>query len=361
MDAGGKWANRPSASLRSLFFSWRPQTLATVNERIDVLLSLGEKEPDATWRLLVSLLPEMHESISDNVKPHYRDWAAGWTPEVSVRDYRFFISQVFGIALKIVETIPNRWPDFFEQATLVGPDDFKKVLEALNKFASECQDVPLRTALWAKLRENVEKYTRFKSAPWARSPDEVKALAAIRDHLSPSDPITFFAPLFNDDGFLAGDEGESYEHKQERRLAERRVAIRKLWEEGATKRVLELTQVVKQPSTVGWSLGAEVGEKAAPFIVPVLLGTSGNLDSHVAAGFARQQIQANGDAWARAQTVSGWTGDQIAAWGVQMNFMLKAWDWIASKGEDASSAYWKCTNAWGGSGDGPAFAGSCGM
>jgi hypothetical protein len=32
LDPGGRWANRPSASLRNLFFSWRPQTMATLDQ-----------------------------------------------------------------------------------------------------------------------------------------------------------------------------------------------------------------------------------------------------------------------------------------------------------------------------------------
>jgi hypothetical protein len=51
LDPGGRWANRPSASLRNLFFSWRPQTMATLDELLAILGRLAKKQPEVAWKI----------------------------------------------------------------------------------------------------------------------------------------------------------------------------------------------------------------------------------------------------------------------------------------------------------------------
>ena len=95
LDPGGRWINRPSASLRNLFFSWRPQTMATHDKLLIILSRLTKKHPDVAWKLLLDLLPEHQSSITDSYKPSpWRSWAAGWTGEVVATDYWRYISGV---------------------------------------------------------------------------------------------------------------------------------------------------------------------------------------------------------------------------------------------------------------------------
>src|SRR5262249_51646589 len=49
LDKGGKWANRPSRSLREIFLLWNPQTNAPLQDRLSVLNRLRRVEPDVAW------------------------------------------------------------------------------------------------------------------------------------------------------------------------------------------------------------------------------------------------------------------------------------------------------------------------
>jgi len=57
LDPGGQWANRPLASAENIFFSWRPQTVATIRQRLTALNFICQKEPLGAWKLLIDLIP----------------------------------------------------------------------------------------------------------------------------------------------------------------------------------------------------------------------------------------------------------------------------------------------------------------
>ena len=52
--------NRPANSLRTIFLAWRPQTYASLTERIAVVRRICLARPEAGFRLSLSLLPTAH-------------------------------------------------------------------------------------------------------------------------------------------------------------------------------------------------------------------------------------------------------------------------------------------------------------
>ena len=350
LDPGGTWSNRPFASLISLFFSWRPQTVASVRERIETLHFLQQKEPEQIWKIVLKLLPQAHESISDNPKPSYRSWAAGWTGEITRRDYNLFISELSSMAVTMAEAESARWPDLLEHVAQLSPNDFQKAVSGLEKFAREPAQEPLRTNVWNKLRDIVQKHTYFHDAWWALPEAQITKLASLQEKFTPSDLVAVHSPLFDDDGVMEGDKSETYEQKQERRENERRSAIRVMWTtcgEKAEKLIFELAQKVRQPWSVGWSLAAELGVEVEDKIVPAYLAAGDDPVRRCTAAFVSQRIRVNGQDWAEKRPGPSWTPDQVAAWALQMSFEPRTWDWVASRGDAVKQLYWSQTGAWG--------------
>ena len=124
LDPGGRWANRPSASLRNLFFSWRPQTMATLDELLAILGRLAKKQPEVAWKLVLDLLPEHQSSITDSYKPSpWRSWAAGWTGEVVAADYWHYISGLAALAVDLAAAVASRWQELLDRCTALPPAD----------------------------------------------------------------------------------------------------------------------------------------------------------------------------------------------------------------------------------------------
>jgi hypothetical protein len=320
--------------------------VASVSERIEALHFLQRKEPEQTWKVVLDLLPESHESISDNPKPCYRNWAAGWTGEVTRADFRLFISEVVNMAVAMAETDPGHWPDLLNHVTLLRGGDLHKPFAALEKFAEQPVQEPLRVALWNKLRQIVQRHSRFDDAGWALPKEEVARIALLRDKFTPTNLVAANVPLFDESGVMEGGESETYEEKQRRREKERQVAIRGIWNSGGETMVLELAQKVRQPGTVGWSLAAELGADASEKIIPAHLASSINAIRNCAAAFSCQRIHTNGQDWAEAQPSSSWTPEQVSAWALQMAFGPRTWDWVASRGDTVKRLYWSLTGAW---------------
>jgi len=68
-DPGGRWSNRPSNSLTTIFLSWFPQTMASIEKRKVAIQTLPRENPEAAWKLLLSLLPNPHQYSLGSSKP----------------------------------------------------------------------------------------------------------------------------------------------------------------------------------------------------------------------------------------------------------------------------------------------------
>lgn len=344
LDPGGTWVNRPFNSLASLFFSWRPQTVASIGERIDALHFLRNKEPEQSWKMVLNLLPQAHESISDNPKPSYRSWAAGWTGEITQQEYNKFVIELSRIAVEMTQADLLRWPDLLEHVTQISPNDFETAVSGLEKLADVAPEA-LRTNLWNKLRGIVQEHTYFHDAWWALPEAQLAKLASLKERFVPSDFVILYSPLFDNDGLMEGSKSETYEQKTKRREQERCGAIRVMWAAGGDKLILRLAQKVRQPWSVGWALALEAGVEAEEKIIPACFATGDESTQRCIAAFASQRIHANGADWAEKKVQPSWTANQIAFWALQMPFGSRTWNWVTSCGETVKRIYWEQTSA----------------
>jgi hypothetical protein len=347
LDPSGQWANRPKGSAGGIFFYWRPQTVATVRERIRILQYLCKKEPAGAWKLVLSLFPEAHGSFMDSAKPSFRDWAAGWTGKVSESDYDLFLAELAKLAVELVNANPELWPELLDRITRFPAGGFANAIATLEKFSMATMSPDIRLKLWEKLRKFLQEHTYFRDSWWALPAAELARLRVIADRLAPTDFVITSKYLFDDDGHMEGDKDESFEDKQARRLKERCSAIRSIWKNGGISSVVELSTKVRQPWTVGMALAQELGDDAHAEIIPSLFSTDKDSVAKLAAAFAANQIHLKGVDWAEAQPNNGWSADQIAAWALNMPFEPRTWDWVALKGSEIEKKYWSRTGVWG--------------
>lgn len=346
-DPGGQWANRPLASAAHIFFSWRPQTVASFSERLNALENICRKEPVGAWKLLLALIPQPHGTFMDSAKPSYRNWAAGWTGDVADDEYDRFLSELWKMLVALINANPSLWPELLSEMTRLPAEGIEYLFSVLEKTDIDTIAEDVRQTLWEKLREFVEKQTYFRDAWWSLPDNTLTRVKAIKDKLAPDDPIKIFAHLFNDDGHMDGDKSESFEKKQERRLQERRSASRRIWERGGLPSVLELAKKVKLPWAVGASLAQELGDEAGALVIPSLLATKEDSVLMMAKGFAANIIHAKGIDWAECQVNEEWLSESIAEWASNMPFQTRTWDWIGAKGAAIEENYWSLARAWG--------------
>lgn len=350
-DPGGKWSNRPLSSASRVFFSWRPQTVAPVGERIEVLRLLCRETPDAAWKIIVQLIPEPHGMFMDSSKPSYRDWSAGWTGQVTWDEYFATVNAATEMAITFAANNGERWEELIDQINhvrLASKDAYSNFQKAFADFVSSNPPIPLRERIWAKLRAMVQKHSRYQKAEWAMSADELQAWVEFRDRLGPDDLVAKRTPLFNNDWWDDPDESLTYDQKQEKRTIERRKAIREIWTNGGIDAVVRLTQRVGQPWTVGWTAGEELQGEPQPALIPSHLATGDKQLDPAGQGYAAQRINAHGPDWAEAQPISEWTTEQVGTWALYLPFGARSWDWVEKQGDAVREFYWSRIGSWGG-------------
>src|SRR5262249_48467862 len=114
-DPGGRWANRPIASLRGIYLAWFPQTGATLQERLRVLDILISAYPEVAWKLLCDLLPPTVQDVAHpNPRPTYRASPLSDEP-VTEQEYAEATAQIARRLLGNAGVLASRWTDLVER------------------------------------------------------------------------------------------------------------------------------------------------------------------------------------------------------------------------------------------------------
>ena len=310
--------------------------MASVRERVEILKLIVDRNPEIGWKLLVNLLPEVTESISDNVRPSYRDWAAGWTGVITWREYRSFISELITLLLANVGDSSARWLELLEQINGLGAaqfaDQVASIRDAIANRAAEGMPADLQNAIWEKLRQLVRDHTFFHDAHWALPPDEVKKFADLRDQIAPQDLIVTIKHLFDDSGMQEGDPTLTYEEREVRRESERRSAIRQLWNSGGMDSLMQLAGAVNDAWSVGLAAADELKGELQKHLIPDLLTSDNEPLRKMAAAYARKRIFDEGLEWAQRVPAPVWSEEQVMAFTLEMPFERRTWDWISNRG-----------------------------
>jgi hypothetical protein len=259
LDPGGKILNRPGNSLRSVFLSWLPQTSASLETRLDVLEQLRAHEPDASWRLLSSLLPRNHDHSGYNPRPKWRDWVVeGAGTGATYYDINRQTSTIVGWMIEDAGENPTRWITLIEALDDVAPEEFTAITTALGGFLDSLSDDEIRAPLFDALRQTLSRHRSFPEATWALSDDRLKKIESLFIAATPNDTFARLRWLFSNTPQLPeGREADYHEHSA-LVFQRQQEAIRELHAELGTGGVVELAGRVERPDDLGRVL-ASVG------------------------------------------------------------------------------------------------------
>jgi len=347
LDPGGKWANRPDASLRNLFFSWRPQTMATFEQLLAILRRLTEKYQAIAWKLLVGLLPQRHSFMMDSYKPSaWRSWTAGWTGQVLQADYLKYISGIVDLALKLASGDPGRWLELLDQCTALLPQDRARVFSGLEQIDPVTLDKEQRLSVWESLRDLVQKHAAFHDADWALPKEETARLAKIRDRFTPEDEVQIAAPLFDEKQMMYESPGLPYEEREARLRDQRQSAVERVWKTTGLPGVMALARKVKNSWQVGLAFAAAKGSEPEADIIPGLLLYEDRKIASFAVAYASSRINTEGPDWVERFPSTQWSADQVAAFACLMPFNSRTWNWVETAGSNVKREYWAKVRDW---------------
>lgn len=204
IDPGGKWSNRPIASIKSILYPWHPSTSAGPDQQIRVVERLRRDHPTIAWEVLLSLLPDSHPSIVLHRGPEIRNWKQG-EPTVLRKDYWAIVDAAARALLEEAGADVQRWAKIVDEFDHLPPGVRPLVTSQLADLAPQLNDESDRGTIWEAVREFVARHREYADAKWALPEDELALLDPLLSVYEPSDPRLKYGWLFGGGMIQLGD------------------------------------------------------------------------------------------------------------------------------------------------------------
>lgn len=343
LDPGGRWSNRPEASLREVFLPGHPQTHGTPEERVTVIRKLAAADPSGVWKFA-------HRYFSSGVfsESHRLQWrdAGGARRGLQAESREDHEKYVTGLkpVLRELACAKENWVATAADFIRFPPDirdEFVRTIAAANPAEIDKDDRD-------QLRTNIRGALNWINT---HGDEKIRAcapgLSDALEHLAPADVIERLGWLIGDAWpRLPRGETENYAEHQKRVSAEREKAAREMLDKASIDDILVYAKTVKHPGVLGYAL-AKVArdEKEDAALVDAMSARISEIPV-VIEGYTAARTQVGGQDWVRHQLArlksTGNCSTELAA-------MLlgglpegsQTWDAVAAEGTGVEEAYWK--------------------
>ena len=333
--------NNPAATLRSIFLTWLPQTLANVDGRRIAVEKVIEENPEAGWNLLLAILPEHHQVGNYNQKPVWRDWIeSSWTEGITRSEMNRQIKNYAELAVKCATKNFNKLTELIARWDHLPREIFQNVLELLTSAQVAEHSESERFILWQKLTDEVQRNRRFASADWTMPEDEVKRLENAANAIKPSKLSILYQRLFNHYGYEFYTTNNYRE--EEKKLAERREqAVTEVISLDGITQILEMAKSVKLPGELGGALGRVGNADFDSFLLPKYLDNVEQPVLDLTRGYIWARYFKATFEWVLQLDISTWTLQQQIAFFAALPFQAVVWRLASKQLGSATGEYWE--------------------
>lgn len=197
IDKGGNFANRPIETLKELLLPWVNFTNVSIATKIETIRFLKNDYQDISWKIIFSLLPQMHSVASGINKPKYRkEFLDNYNREVSSEDYYKQIDEYSKIALELMKQDSTRFYTVLENLNSINPELYNDLFLFLNEFDFSQIDEKEKIDLWENITKLIREHKKFKTAKWSYSYDVIEKLQSFAKNIEPQELIQRSKQLF---------------------------------------------------------------------------------------------------------------------------------------------------------------------
>jgi hypothetical protein len=301
IDPGGRLANRPHGSLRTVLLPWIPRTRANVERRLQALDAVRHVDAEIGFELILAIWPRHHDTSSASHRPRFRQWQRD--PEGATYGEIFeFVSGLVPRALEDAKSDPMRWVKLVDRVTTLSEPEQEQMLSALEALDPAQLSENLQIELWRALVDLVERHRTYANAEWAMPVGLRDRLGAQATRIEPVEAVERQARLFEHRPDLAGVDRGDYEAYHEALTEVRVAAVTQALERDGLEAVRRLAAASRLPGAVGDALALATGDEYTELMLPLLEGT--DVELTLASGFIRRRHFAVGPDWARDQAAS---------------------------------------------------------
>ncbi len=345
LDPGGRSGNRPSNSLQEIFISWRPQTSATLEQRIEAIDELARREPDVAWALLYFLLPSMHGFSMNTRRPRWRNWGTGWTEGASQRERVQTHQEAADRILNLVDANTQRWMQVLTKLEMLSSEHRAIAISKLEAALESGFSSDQLLNLWNGLRLLLHKHNQFSDARWALPSETVGELGRIYERITPKDVCNRFCWLFSTNPQLPDTKTKDWKEEHQRIQQEQHAAAGEIIRRPLPE-ILDLIHQVERPGILGYAIGNnDISEEFEVDLMAKTLPTDQTPLQGFLIGFVAGRYSFVGEEWVARYLPNGvgnqWSPASKATFARGLPLTSKTWDLIASCGDDAKTAYWR--------------------
>lgn len=343
------WANTPGRSLQYLFLTWLPQTAASLEQRIQVLDQLVDRDPDAAFDLLDALTERRHQHADYTARPKWRDDDAGAGRGATSQEKYGMLLAARERMFRLSENHAPRLVRLFENTDLADSDDMARVLALIEPFTQPGSSDNDREILRAPLRVKLHWHRNYDDNQGPELESRLAPVGAIYEALAPEDLVIRHRWLFADHWLqLPAKEMDDHRATEEMATAARVAALDEITGTLNLEGVRRLTLESGQPSVVGMTL-AKLGfgrDQWAGWIVAhggdfapyaamsqCIAGVLHTLPEPESLVLLRQVLELGNR--------EGWTAERIARFLVLARCSKEVWVMASTCGHDTEEAYWR--------------------
>lgn len=352
VDPGGRWSNRPAASLAAMLNPIQPQCGAAAADRHALLAQLAKERPAVTAKLCETLFSRDGGVIHMSHRPSMREWAPkDRLQKVMVADYWVDVQVAARQLLGLAGVDALRWMALLGHLKQLTPDVSELVLKGIND-AIEAFPASQRLKLRDGLRKLLHHHNQFvysdKEIGWLYTEATLERLKRLYEALMPIDPVEAHAWLFAFWPERPFDTGTDWKLELEA-LEQDRLNAAEILSQLGLEHLLERLGEFESRRALGISLARTTlgnefavdlfqrhGESAQPAVQELIQGFASHLSQSGYDAFVNKWIDAS-------------SKDQLpeltcATLLLGLPSAPPTWDIAAKRGPSCEDAYWKQAN-----------------
>jgi len=346
LDPGGNLSNRPLNSISEIFKPWRYQTLASYDERMEILNYVTKQEKESGWDLLIQMLPDHNGIAHPTHKMRWRMFDKNTNLEYTYQEIWETHSTVIEILINLFDYDENKFAQLINITTNLNPKDRNRVLDWADGVCLKVEQKNFTT--WATIRKILNRHRSHPDTNWALPESELAKLEDLYSKLRPAGIIDKYIWLFNN---YSPEFPEGYdkhrEQKQKRVNKERKNAVINFIAELGLNKTLKLRKEITQFWALGYTLAEITTKQESIFTICKCLYDENN-EIQFVYGFIYRKSIIKGFEWIKSLfkklQEKKFSNKALSNILIPLNQNQQLWNFVSSLNDEMQNIYWQNIN-----------------